>query len=247
LCKDRNLLQGDIRQTVEGFLAERGLKLSEEKTCISSLEQGFNFLGFHIRCEKNHVVVSPAQKNQQNILSKIEMAVFEDHGTNTAFLTDKINALLRGWSNYYQYCQAKSVFREIDGAVSVYLQKAAQKIGVLRIGKRKRNRYLRIQDGCNHYSFEWQHYLEERNTAAVLRRRARHSVLYRTWVKQSGYCPVCMMRITRETDFSIHGGYVRHGEHAGEFIQQLLHMECHERVHRNFPDFLYDSNSFTAR
>lgn len=236
-----------IRSDVSAFLAERGLRLSEEKTRVTTPEEGFDFLGFHIKREQGRVKLLPAQENQWSILSKVESAIANDHGRDATLLIEKLETLLRGWSNYYQYCKAKKTFQDIDGMVANYLEKASCTIKIMRIGKRKPRKYHRIADGCNPHAFEWQHYLEERNTAAVLRRRASHSVLYRTWKAQAGFCPVCMRRITSQTGFSIHGGYVRYSKRAGEMIQQLLHIECHERIHRESPGYLYDSNSFTAK
>ncbi|EGI8395617.1 hypothetical protein NRY16_004756 [Salmonella enterica] len=45
----KELLENRIKPAVTTFLRERGLTLSEEKTAIVSISQGFDFLGFNIR------------------------------------------------------------------------------------------------------------------------------------------------------------------------------------------------------
>jgi RNA-directed DNA polymerase len=45
----RELLETTIKPRIEVFMGERGLQLSPEKTCITHIEDGFDFLGHHIR------------------------------------------------------------------------------------------------------------------------------------------------------------------------------------------------------
>jgi RNA-directed DNA polymerase len=43
------MVKGPIKTAVQSFLRERGLTLNEDKTHITSIKQGFNFLGFHFK------------------------------------------------------------------------------------------------------------------------------------------------------------------------------------------------------
>src|SRR5215469_3883491 len=45
----KELLQQQIKPLIEAFMRERGLELSEEKTCVTHIENGFDFLGQNIR------------------------------------------------------------------------------------------------------------------------------------------------------------------------------------------------------
>jgi len=48
------VLENDIKPLIAEFLAERGLTLSEEKTHITHISRGFDFLGFNHRKFKGH-------------------------------------------------------------------------------------------------------------------------------------------------------------------------------------------------
>src|SRR5258708_38120520 len=45
----REVLEQEVRPVVERFLAERGLQLSPDKTCVTHIDEGFDFLGQHVR------------------------------------------------------------------------------------------------------------------------------------------------------------------------------------------------------
>src|SRR5260370_35207792 len=45
----KELLEQEVKPLVEQFLRERGLELSAEKTVVTHIEQGFDFLGKTVR------------------------------------------------------------------------------------------------------------------------------------------------------------------------------------------------------
>ena len=45
----KELLEQEVKPLVEQFMRERGLELSQEKTIITHIEDGFDFLGQHVR------------------------------------------------------------------------------------------------------------------------------------------------------------------------------------------------------
>jgi RNA-directed DNA polymerase len=45
----REILEETIKPAIERFMLERGLELSSEKTLITHIDNGFDFLGFNIR------------------------------------------------------------------------------------------------------------------------------------------------------------------------------------------------------
>lgn len=72
---NEQVLQEQIKPVVTEFLAERGLELKQEKTSITSIEQGFDFLGFHFKefkdearakgYKKGIFLVQPTKKNER--------------------------------------------------------------------------------------------------------------------------------------------------------------------------------------
>lgn len=61
----------DVRELVRGFLAERGLELSEEKTCISHIDDGFDFLGWNIRKYNGILLTKPSKTSVKKVTQKM--------------------------------------------------------------------------------------------------------------------------------------------------------------------------------
>ena len=55
----RELLENEVRPLIERFLAERGLTLSAEKTKITHIGEGFDFLGQNLRKFGNKLLIRP--------------------------------------------------------------------------------------------------------------------------------------------------------------------------------------------
>jgi RNA-directed DNA polymerase len=64
---DKARLQAAI-PVIQEWLAERGLELSEEKTRIVHIDDGFNFLGFHLRRYKGRLLIKP---QKEKVLAKL--------------------------------------------------------------------------------------------------------------------------------------------------------------------------------
>ncbi len=67
----RDVLENEVRPLVEQFLCERGLQLSPEKTCITHIEEGFDFLGQHLRKFGGALLVQPSKRNTHAFLEKV--------------------------------------------------------------------------------------------------------------------------------------------------------------------------------
>ncbi len=67
----KDVLEKEVRPLVEQFLSERGLQLSPEKTCITHIDQGFDFLGQHLRKFDGKLLITPSKKNTHAFLEKV--------------------------------------------------------------------------------------------------------------------------------------------------------------------------------
>ena len=67
----RELLEKEVRPLVEQFLQERGLALSPDKTCITHIEEGFDFLGQRLRKCGGKPLVKPSKKDTHGFLEKV--------------------------------------------------------------------------------------------------------------------------------------------------------------------------------
>jgi len=69
--RSKELLEQDVKPLVERFLAERGLRLSPEKTVITSIAEGFDFLGWNVRKYNGKLLIKPSRKSVQSIQRKV--------------------------------------------------------------------------------------------------------------------------------------------------------------------------------
>ncbi|ATW30681.1 group II intron reverse transcriptase/maturase [Candidatus Williamhamiltonella defendens] len=108
------LLESRVKPLVEGFMAKRGLRLSQEKTGIIHISEGFNFLGQNVRSFNGKFLITPAKKNLTNFLKKMRTTIKEERSSSAWKLITKFNPIIRGWVNYHRHVVAKKTFSKID-------------------------------------------------------------------------------------------------------------------------------------
>jgi RNA-directed DNA polymerase len=109
----RDLLE-QARPSISTWLAERGLELNDEKTQIVSIDQGFPFLGFHLRRYQGKLLIKP-QKDK--VLAKLRewAAWLRDHPAISAeAVIQYLKPRLRGWAAYYRHAVSKRAFAYVD-------------------------------------------------------------------------------------------------------------------------------------
>jgi RNA-directed DNA polymerase len=105
-----------LRSTVAQVLAPMGLRLSEEKTTITHIDQGFDFLGFHIRrCPqegtgKQHVYTWPSKSALMAIKARVRALTRQARNLSLKILLHRLNPVLRGWTNYFRHGVSSATF-----------------------------------------------------------------------------------------------------------------------------------------
>ena len=109
------LLEKKVRPLVAEFLKERGLDLSEEKTRIVHITEGFVFLGQEVRKYKDgKLLITPSKKNVKTFLSNIRDIFRKSKATRQEELIETLNPRIRGWANFHKHIVAKRTFTWID-------------------------------------------------------------------------------------------------------------------------------------
>jgi RNA-directed DNA polymerase len=112
------LLEQEVKPLVEAFLKERGLELSTEKTHITHIETGFDFLGQQIRkYRKGKVIIKPSKRNVKAFLSHVRQIIKDNKQAKAGNLIVQLNPMIRGWANYHRHVCSKQTFRTIDAAI----------------------------------------------------------------------------------------------------------------------------------
>jgi RNA-directed DNA polymerase len=110
----QELLETVVRPWIVEFLRERGLTLSEEKTRIVHIDQGFDFLGWNFRKYRGKMLIKPSSKNVKAFYGKVRDVIERSLSVPTELLIRKLNPILRGWAEYHKGVVAKAAYSRLD-------------------------------------------------------------------------------------------------------------------------------------
>ena len=113
----KELLENHIKPKVADFLKERGLELSEEKTKITHIDQGFDFLGHNVRKYNGKLLIKPSKKNVKCFLKEIRRTIKTNSSVKTETLIYLLNPKIRGWANYFRHVVSSKVFSYVDDQI----------------------------------------------------------------------------------------------------------------------------------
>lgn len=113
----KDVLEQKVKPAIVQFLSERGLLLSEEKTLITHIDQGFDFLGFNVRKYDGKLLIKPSKKSVKTFVDTLRTIIKSNPTIKTESLIRLLNPKLRGWANYYRYVVSKAIFSRVDEAV----------------------------------------------------------------------------------------------------------------------------------
>ena len=105
-----------LRDEVADVLIPMGLRLSEEKTIITRMDEGFDFLGFRIQRRRKpgtrnvHVYTWPSAKTLSRVKTRVRDISRADRNLPLKALLGRLNPVLRGWTNYFRHGVSKSTF-----------------------------------------------------------------------------------------------------------------------------------------
>ncbi len=106
-----------VKITIEGFLAERGLSLSEEKTKIVHIDEGFDFLSWNFRKYGGKLLIKPSKKAVATITRQLSDIISHAKGASQDILIEKLNPVIRGWSLYHRNVVSAEIFSKLDSIV----------------------------------------------------------------------------------------------------------------------------------
>ncbi len=104
----------EIRELIQIFLAERGLELSEAKTTITHIDEGFDFLGWNFRKYDGQLLIKPSKNSIKNIIDKVRKIIHKSSAWTQERLINTLNPIITGWVNYHRHVVAKATFSKLD-------------------------------------------------------------------------------------------------------------------------------------
>lgn len=247
------------KSLIQLFLGKRGLQLSDEKTRITHITDGFDFLGWTFRKCNGKWRMTPSKANQKRFYQKVRKVV-RDHGASRQdLLIAKLIPVIRGWGMYHKHVSATRTFNQIDHKIWYLLWRWAQRrhpnkgrrwikrrywariqgrdwvfvsgeYELFRLGRIKCNRHIKVRSDANPYDPGDEEYFETRLKRWMVQ-QARVK-LNRLWRSQHGKCPICFQLITTETEWDIHHKVWRSlggGDEESNLV--LVHGNCHRQIH----------------
>jgi len=117
----------ELKDMVSQFLETRGLTLSEEKTLITHIDKGFDFLGWTFRKFKGKLIVKPSKNSIKTLVKKCATIILKQgKATSQSEIIRRLNQVIRGWSNYHRHVVASQAFSHINNTLYLLLQQWAK-------------------------------------------------------------------------------------------------------------------------
>ena len=177
-------LEDEVQPLVASFLAERGLVLSDEKTRVTHIEDGFDFLGTHVRKYRGKLLCTPAKKNVHAFLGTIRGIVKSHKQAITGNLITQLNPVIRGWAQYHQHGASKRTFARVDHEIFTLLWQWARRRHPNKSRHWIRDKYFRTE-GENHWVF-FGHVMDSKGKPRDVRLFHASSVPIRRYTKIKG-------------------------------------------------------------
>lgn len=123
VAESEMILQQQVKPVIERFLQERGLVLSPEKTLITHIRKGFDFLGKNIRKFGDKLLVQPSKEAVKSFTTKARDLIRGMRGQAAKQLIIKFNQIARGWSSYHRLGSSNRAFNHVDYQVRQALER----------------------------------------------------------------------------------------------------------------------------
>ena len=157
---DKEILENKVKPLIEEFLSLRGLLLSPEKTKVTHISEGFDFLGQNIRMyAKGKLLIRPSKDSVKSVITKLKETIVRHRGSQAAVLIRNLNPIITGWANYHRHVCSKKTFNKLDRIlwrnIWNWARRRHNNLGYrkivsllfMRIGKRKWQFFGKFTDG----------------------------------------------------------------------------------------------------
>lgn len=120
LCNSRNEAE-QAREDLSQWLTSRGLELSEEKTRVVHLTEGFNFLGFNFKQYSDHrsprghkLLIKPSRESVEKLKTRLKQEWKALTGAITAAVIRRLAPIVQGWAMYFRTVVSSKIFTDLD-------------------------------------------------------------------------------------------------------------------------------------
>jgi len=109
------------------YLNKRGLTLADDKTKVTHISEGFDFLGFNLKQYKTNngmrLLIKPSKASIKKAMETIKGVFMQLRGKPVGDLIRKLNPLIRGIGNYWSSQVAKKIYGKLDSYIWIKTRK----------------------------------------------------------------------------------------------------------------------------
>ena len=248
----------EAKKLIMVFLKEKGLELSKEKTLITHINVGFDFLGWNFRKYNGKLLIKPSKKSIQKLTEKISNIIKKGKSWTQKALIKTLNPIITGWTNYHQAVVSKNIFSIMDSRIWSMLWKWAKRrhpmkprnwisrnywhtkgtrnwvfsTGIIQLkllSDKKIVRHPRLTLDKSPYLDK--EYFDIRKHNQGLRKLS--GKFKKLWVNQKGICPICSLPIDINADAEERPLHHKNENRKDNRISNLVytHVHCHRQHH----------------
>jgi RNA-directed DNA polymerase len=225
VCKTKEQAEG-IKGRISDFIkADIGLELSEVKTKITHISEGFDFLGFNFRKYNGKMIIKPSKEKVLIHSYELKQTMKKYRGTNLSTMLRKLNSQVRGWSNYYKGTVKTKVFAKLDKGLWHGIWEWLRRLHPNKAAKWIRKKYERFATPCSrlaeygtinaiHNDIKWTPHIMvksgmrvydtgtleywEKREQKLAKDQMYSKPMEKLWKRQKGLCSTCEETITAE-------------------------------------------------
>jgi RNA-directed DNA polymerase len=113
LCHTRQQAE-QVQARLAGWLEPRGLVFNQDKTKITHLDQGVDFLGFEIRRFGGKLLTKPSKDALRQIRKRLSAEMKALRGANADAVIKRLNPIITGWAAYYRIGVSSRAYIRLD-------------------------------------------------------------------------------------------------------------------------------------
>ncbi|MEH1998776.1 MAG: reverse transcriptase domain-containing protein [Nostoc sp.] len=225
----------EILERISEFLRKRGMNVSQKKTKVTAATDGFDFLGWHFKVQKNGKFKSTPSVNNFKAFRKKVKHIVNNSNYGATTKAEKLAPVVRGWRNYHKFCKmdgsrnslyhiqkrAYTVFNKETKQNSYSSKKLLDK--AFPAVSYSENKHVSVKGTKSPYDGDTA-YWSERNS------KLYHEETSKALKKQNHRCASCGLKFIDEERIHLHHIDENHANWKRNNLE-AIHESCHDYKH----------------
>ncbi len=102
ISDNKEALETSVINIINSFLSERGLLLSKNKTFVTHVDDGFDFLGWNVKRYKSNIFITPSKRNINSLIDNVTDIMIFYSCSSVEYLYELLKPVITGWINYHK-------------------------------------------------------------------------------------------------------------------------------------------------